>query len=93
MNGNTLSITSTTPGSASFSGTLQGEGTLDISGKVTQEMRTGSTAYDLNVHDGGTLVLKGTEASARLDYRNVAVGSSGILRKPPAQAAETPIRP
>ena len=80
LNGNTLSITSTTPGSASFSGTLQGEGTLDISGKVTQEMRTGSTAYDLNVHDGGTLVLKGTEASARLDYRNVAVGSSGILR-------------
>ncbi|WP_252372035.1 autotransporter domain-containing protein [Akkermansia sp. BIOML-A9] len=80
LNGNTLSITSTTAGSASFSGTLQGEGTLDISGKVTQEMRTGSTAYDLNVHDGGTLVLKGTEASAGLDYRNVAVGSSGILR-------------
>ena len=80
LNGNTLSITSATAGSASFSGALQGEGALDISGKVTQEMRTGNAAYDLSVHDGGTLVLKGTGASAGLDYRNVTVGSSGILR-------------
>lgn len=44
-------------------------------------MQTGSSTYDLGVHGGGTLVLKGTSATLpRLDYRNVTVGASGTLR-------------
>ena len=64
----------------SFSGTLDGEGSIDVSGKVTQVMQTGSSTYDLGVRGGGTLVLKGTSAAPALDYRNVTVGASGTLR-------------
>ena len=80
LNGNALSITSASVVNGSFSGTLDGEGSIDVSGKVTQVMRTGSATYDLGVSGGGTLVLKGTAAAPTLDYRNVTVGSSGILR-------------
>ncbi|WP_302015879.1 autotransporter-associated beta strand repeat-containing protein, partial [uncultured Akkermansia sp.] len=80
LNGNALSVTSASAVNGSFSGTLQGEGNIDVSGKVTQVMQTGSATYDLGVHGGGTLVLKGTSAAPTLDYRNVTVGSSGTLR-------------
>lgn len=80
MNGGTLSVTSASARNGSFSGTLDGEGRIDVSGSVTQVMQTGSSTYDLGVHGGGTLVLKGTSAAPALDYRNVAVGSAGTLR-------------
>ena len=80
LNGNTLSVTSASAVSGSFSGTLNGDGSIDVSGKVTQVMQTGSATYDLGVSGGATLVLKGTAASSTLDYRNVTVGSSGTLR-------------
>ena len=80
LNGNALSITSASAVNGSFSGTLDGEGSIDVSGKVTQVMRTGSATYDLGVSGGGTLVLKGTAANPTLDYRHVTVGSSGTLR-------------
>ena len=80
LNGNTLSITSASAVNGSFSGTLDGEGSIDVSGKVTQVMQAGSATYDLGVSGGATLVLKGTAASPTLDYRNVTVGSSGTLR-------------
>ena len=80
LNGNALSVTSASAVNGSFSGTLDGEGSIDVSGKVTQVMQTGSSTYDLGVHGGGTLVLKGTSAAPALDYRNVTVGASGTLR-------------
>ena len=80
LNGNALSVTSASAVNGSFSGTLQGEGSIDVSGKVTQVMQTGSATYDLGVHGGGTLVLKGASAAPTLDYRNVTVGASGTLR-------------
>ena len=80
LNGGTLSVTSASARNGSFSGTLDGEGRIDVSGSVTQVMQTGSSTYDLGVHGGGTLVLKGTSAAPALDYRNVAVGSAGTLR-------------
>ncbi|MEI3558363.1 MAG: autotransporter domain-containing protein [Akkermansia muciniphila] len=80
LNGNTLSVTSASAVNGSFSGTLDGEGGIDVSGKVTQVMQTGSATYDLGVHGGGTLVLKGTSAAPALDYRNVTAGASGTLR-------------
>ena len=80
LNGGTLSVTSVSARNGSFSGTLDGEGRIDVSGSVTQVMQTGSSTYDLGVHGGGTLVLKGTSAAPALDYRNVAVGSAGTLR-------------
>ena len=80
LNGNALSVTSASAVNGSFSGTLDGEGSIDVSGKVTQVMQTGSSTYDLGVRGGGTLVLKGTSAAPALDYRNVTVGASGTLR-------------
>ena len=80
LNGNALSVTSASAVNGSFSGTLDGEGSIDVSGKVTQVMQTGSATYDLGVRGGGTLVLKGTSAAPALDYRNVTVGASGTLR-------------
>ena len=80
LNGNALSVSSASAVNGSFSGTLDGEGSIDVSGKVTQVMQTGSSTYDLGVHGGGTLVLKGTSAAPALDYRNVTVGASGTLR-------------
>ena len=80
LNGNALSVTSASAVNGSFSGTLDGEGSIDVSGKVTQVMQTGSSTYDLGVHGGGTLVLKGTSAAPALDYRNITVGASGTLR-------------
>ena len=80
LNGNALSVTSASAVNGSFSGTLDGEGSIDVSGKVTQVMQTGSSTYDLGAHGGGTLVLKGTSAAPALDYRNVTVGASGTLR-------------
>ena len=80
LNGNALSVTSASAVNGSFSGTLDGEGSIDVSGKVTQVMQTGSSTYDLGVRGGGTLVLKGTSATPALDYRNVTVGASGTLR-------------
>ena len=80
LNGNALSVTSASAVNGSFSGTLDGEGSIDVSGKVTQVMQTGSSTYDLGVHGGGTLVLKGTSDAPALDYRNVTVGASGTLR-------------
>ena len=80
LNGSTLSVTSASAVNGSFSGTLNGEGGIDVSGKVTQVMQTGSATYDLGVSGGATLVLKGTAASSTLNYRNVTVGSSGTLR-------------
>ena len=79
LNGNALSVTSASAVNGSFSGTLDGEGSIDVSGKVTQVMQTGSSTYDLGAHGGGTLVLKGTSAAPALDYRNVTVGASGTL--------------
>ena len=80
LNGGTLSVSSAFVRNGSFSGTLDGEGGIDVSGSVTQVMQTGSSTYDLGVHGGGTLVLKGTSDAPALDYRNVAVGSAGTLR-------------
>ena len=80
MNGGRLSISSATTSSGTFSGTLAGSGTLDISGQATQYLQTGNKDYDLAVRDGGVLVLKGTSDAPALDYRNVAVGSAGTLR-------------
>ena len=80
MNGGSLSISSATTSSGTFSGTLAGRGTLDISGQATQYLQTGNKDYDLAVRDGGVLVLKGTSDAPALDYRNVAVGSAGTLR-------------
>ena len=60
MNGGRLSISSATTSSGTFSGTLAGSGTLDISGQATQYLQTGNKDYDLAVRDGGVLVLKGT---------------------------------
>ena len=80
LNGGTLSVTSASARNGSFSGTLDGEGRIDVSGSGNQVMQTGSSTYDLGVHGGGTLVLKGTSAAPALDYRNVAVGSAGTLR-------------
>ena len=80
LNGGTLSVSSAFVRNGSFSGTLDGEGGIDVSGSVTQVMQTGSSTYDLGVHGGGTLVLKGTADAPALDYRNVAVGSAGTLR-------------
>ena len=80
MNGGRLSISSATTSSGTFSGTLAGSGTLDISGQATQYLQTGNKDYDLAVRDGGVLVLKGTADAPALDYRNVAVGSAGTLR-------------
>ena len=80
MNGGSLSISSATTSSGTFSGTLAGSGTLDISGQATQYLQTGNKDYDLAVRDGGVLVLKGTSDAPALDYRNVAVGSAGTLR-------------
>ncbi len=80
LNGNALSVTSASAVNGSFSGTLDGEGSIDVSGKVTQVMQTGSSTYDLGVRGRGTLVLKGTSAAPALDYRNVTVGASGTLR-------------
>ena len=80
LSGGTLSVSSSSARNGSFSGTLDGEGGIDVSGSVTQVMQTGSSTYDLGVHGGGTLVLKGTSDAPALDYRNVAVGSAGTLR-------------
>ena len=43
MNGGRLSISSATTSSGTFSGTLAGSGTLDISGQATQYLQTGNT--------------------------------------------------
>ena len=53
MNGGRLSISSATTSSGTFSGTLAGSGTLDISGQATQYLQTGNKDYDLAVRDGG----------------------------------------
>lgn len=53
MNGGSLSISSATTSSGTFSGTLAGSGTLDISGQATQYLQTGNKDYDLAVRDGG----------------------------------------
>ena len=41
LNGGTLSVTSASARNGSFSGTLDGEGRIDVSGSVTQVMQTG----------------------------------------------------
>ncbi|UQT46341.1 hypothetical protein M5E88_09595 [Akkermansia muciniphila] len=53
LNGGTLSVSSAFVRNGSFSGTLDGEGGIDVSGSVTQVMQTGSSTYDLGVHGGG----------------------------------------
>ena len=71
MNGGRLSISSATTSSGTFSGTLAGSGTLDISGQATQYLQTGNKDYDLAVRDGGVLVLKGTADAPTLNYNSI----------------------
>ena len=80
MNGGSLSISSATTSSGTFSGTLAGSGTLDISGQATQYLQTGNKDYDLAVRDGGVLVLKGTADAPTLNYNSITAGNNGTLR-------------
>ena len=80
MNGGRLSISSATTSSGTFSGTLAGSGTLDISGQATQYLQTGNKDYDLAVRDGGVLVLKGTADAPTLNYNSITAGNNGTLR-------------
>ncbi|WP_343028706.1 autotransporter domain-containing protein [Akkermansia muciniphila] len=80
MNGGRLAISSATTSAGTFSGTLEGSGALDISGKTTQYLQTGSENYDLAVRDGGTLVLKGAADTPTLNYNNITAGNNGTLR-------------
>ncbi len=80
MNGGRLSISSATTSSGTFSGTLAGSGTLDISGQATQYLQTGNKDYDLAVRDGGVLVLKGTANAPTLNYNSITAGNNGTLR-------------
>ncbi|ANU60742.2 autotransporter domain-containing protein [Akkermansia muciniphila] len=80
MNGGSLSISSATTSSGTFSGTLAGSGTLDISGQATQYLQTGNKDYDLAVRDGGVLVLKGTADAPALNYNSITAGNNGTLR-------------
>ena len=80
MNGGSLSISSATTYSGTFSGTLAGSGTLDISGQATQYLQTGNKDYDLAVRDGGVLVLKGTADAPTLNYNSITAGNNGTLR-------------
>ena len=80
MNGGRLAISSATTSAGTFSGTLEGSGALDISGKTTQYLQTGSENYDLAVRDGGTLVLKGTADTPTLNYNSITAGNNGTLR-------------
>ncbi|WP_425513621.1 autotransporter outer membrane beta-barrel domain-containing protein [Akkermansia muciniphila] len=80
MNGGSLSISSATTSSGTFSGTLAGRGTLDISGQATQYLQTGNKDYDLAVRDGGVLVLKGTADAPTLNYNSITAGNNGTLR-------------
>ena len=80
MNGGRLSISSATTSSGTFSGTLTGSGTLDISGQATQYLQTGNKDYDLAVRDGGVLVLKGTADAPTLNYNSITAGNNGTLR-------------
>ena len=80
MNGGRLSISSATTSSGTFSGTLAGSGTLDISGQATQYLQTGNKDYDLAVRDGGVLVLKGAADAPTLNYNSITAGNNGTLR-------------
>ena len=80
MNGGSLSISSATTSSGTFSGTLAGSGTLDISGQATQYLQTGNKDYDLAVRDGGVLVLKGAADAPTLNYNSITAGNNGTLR-------------
>ena len=80
MNGGSLSISSATTSSGTFSGTLAGSGTLDISGQATQYLQTGNKDYDLAVRDGGVLVLKGTADAPTLNYNSITAENNGTLR-------------
>ncbi|WP_300779207.1 autotransporter domain-containing protein [uncultured Akkermansia sp.] len=80
MNGGSLAISSATTSAGTFSGTLEGSGALDISGKTTQYLQTGNEDYDLAVRDGGILVLKGTADTSTLNYNGITAGNNGTLR-------------
>ena len=80
MNGGSLAISSATTSAGTFSGTLEGSGALDISGKTTQYLQTGNEDYDLAVRDGGILVLKGTADTSTLNYKGITAGNNGTLR-------------
>ena len=80
MNGGSLSIFSATASAGTFGGTLEGSGTLDISGKTVQTLQTGNADYNLAVRDGGFLVLKGTADAPELSYGSITAGNNGTLR-------------
>ncbi|MFR2286119.1 MAG: hypothetical protein ACLS9G_01820 [Akkermansia sp.] len=80
MNGGSLSISSATSSAGTFAGTLEGDGTLNISGKTTQCLQTGNANYNLAVRDGGILVLKGTADAPTLNYNSITAENNGTLR-------------
>lgn len=81
--------TGTTGDMACFGGALVGTGKLVINGQTGQMLRTGNAGYDLEVHSGSKLTLKGTEANPGIAYGHVTIADSSTFRIEAVGGAES----
>ena len=81
--------TGTTGDMACFGGALVGTGKLVINGQTGQMLRTGNAGYDLEVHSGSKLTLKGTEVNPGIAYGHVTIADSSTFRIEAVGGAES----